>query len=339
MRKGFVAIVSGLCACAAVTPFKDPAQVEDGPKDSDLPPVVVDETGLEPDTDLPVGPDRDLDGITDADDLCPDLYDPTNVDADGDGDGDPCDIDRDGDGIPNDRDLFADDYFRPGSASQDHVYAHGPGELWRLDVPTRVLTRIGAFTFDKSGSSITDVAIDRYGVLYAVSFSDLFVCHPDYAECWWVGRLPGSYNGLTFVPDAAGTEDVLVGISTSGTWTALYDVPFSLRAAPWGAFGNGYSSSGDAFYIAGQGAYAAVNKSGSRYVVVAEVNTSGKVLSDLVELQGHSGVYGIAGWTQIVFAFSSNGDILEIKPSTGGYITLTRGISWWGAGVKTVVVP
>lgn len=46
-------------------------------------------------------PDRDLDGVIDAADDCPDLADPDQVDTDTDGLGDACDPDDDNDGIPD----------------------------------------------------------------------------------------------------------------------------------------------------------------------------------------------------------------------------------------------
>jgi|JI10StandDraft_1071094.scaffolds.fasta_scaffold01895_3 uncharacterized protein (TIGR03382 family) len=46
-------------------------------------------------------PDRDLDGVVDAADDCPDLADPDQVDTDDDGLGDACDPDDDNDGVPD----------------------------------------------------------------------------------------------------------------------------------------------------------------------------------------------------------------------------------------------
>lgn len=47
----------------------------------------------------PLRADTDADGVSDRDDKCPLMVDPTNTDADGDGLGRVCDIDDDGDGV------------------------------------------------------------------------------------------------------------------------------------------------------------------------------------------------------------------------------------------------
>jgi hypothetical protein len=54
--------------------------------------------------DLPACSDADMDGVCDADDLCPINFDPTNSDIDNDDVGDVCDDDADGDGILDDGD-------------------------------------------------------------------------------------------------------------------------------------------------------------------------------------------------------------------------------------------
>ena len=66
-------------------------------------------------------PDSDADGIIDAEDRCPDDFDPGQADRDRDGLGDACDVDRDGDGIANDTDVC------PGVADGDQVDTDGDG--------------------------------------------------------------------------------------------------------------------------------------------------------------------------------------------------------------------
>ncbi len=65
--------------------------------------------------------DTDRDGIGDACDTCPTVYDPGQQDLDGDGHGDLCDDDRDGDGAPNATDLC------PGTPDPDQRDSDGDG--------------------------------------------------------------------------------------------------------------------------------------------------------------------------------------------------------------------
>lgn len=331
-------LVAVAAACAPIRVFEDPTKVPPERTDTDVS-VVVDDTSppfVPRDTGL--ADDQDQDGVVDDDDNCVREPNPDQADLDGDLLGDACDEDRDGDTIPNHRDLFADDGDQPGVASQDHVYAHGPYDLWRFDVPSRTLQAVGPFTFDQNGGSITDVAIDRYGVLYAVSFSNCFVCNPYTAECWRIGPLPGSYNGLTFVPDDLGQADVLIGIANAGSWTSFPDVPFGMTPGSWGGYGPGYSSSGDAFHVRNTGTFAAVNGPNSG-VDIVETDIHGQIFRTVATLTGMGGIYGIGGWSDTIFAFASSGAIIEMKPATGDWWVIANGPGWWGAGVKTIVVP
>ncbi len=117
-----------LAACADSVPI---TSVDAGRSDADP------DTGCGDDGDCPGGicddgtcvPDTDGDGITDADDNCPDVANPDQADADGDGEGDACELldppsDRDGDGIP-DADDNCPDIANPDQLDSD---GDGPGD-------------------------------------------------------------------------------------------------------------------------------------------------------------------------------------------------------------------
>jgi hypothetical protein len=284
--------------------------------------------------------DSDGDGILDDTDNCPAIPNANQLDFDQDDEGDECDEDRDGDFIPNDADLFPDDGDRPGRASPDTIYAHGPNTLFEFSVGTQAVTLVGNFTFDSNSGSITDIAIDRHGVLYAVTFVDAFVCHPQQAECWHIGRLTGSHNGLSFVPsNVPGDPELLAGIANSGTWTAYEGVPFSLNARPLGAYSGGAGSSGDVYHINGIGTFGAVTGMGSGATIV-ETDNVGGILRTISNLDSVGGVYGLAGWDDYIYAFTSSGQVIAIDPITGQDLSVSSGHgSWWGAGVRTIITP
>jgi hypothetical protein len=184
---------------------------------------------------------------------------------------------------------------------------------------------------------MTDIAIDRYGVLYGCTYTDLFVCHPQTAECWHIGSLSGSYNGLTFVPIGTMDQnvDALVAISGNGDWYRLDGyITQQLTTTLVGGYGPGYLSSGDAFSIDGVGTWAAVN--GSGIVIVDPIDgTVGGALPNV-----GSSIWGLAGWIGEVFAFDSTGRVYSINPAAGTSTQIAdTAHGWWGAGVRTWIPP
>ncbi|MCA9518185.1 MAG: hypothetical protein KC635_24775 [Myxococcales bacterium] len=292
--------------------------------------------------------DEDDDGVATEVDNCPELFNPLQEDTDFDGIGDPCDPDggdRDRDHVPDVADLWPDDPSRPGVAQANTVYAHTASELYRLAIKTYSVHLVAAFRFpsDTVDPRMTDIAIDRYGVLYGITFSDLVVCHPDTAECWKIADLPTTFNGLTLLPKAGvAAQDALVGVAQDGGWWRLDLVNGAIQMVFLGKHGGSYTSSGDAFSIEGVGTFASVDDGsffGPDKLVQLNPQT-GAVLREVMPMTGYSSVYGLAGWADQVFAFDESGDILVIGLS-GATVerTIHGGKAWWGAGVRTYLTP
>lgn len=292
-----------------------------------------DETGV-------VDGDEDGDGVPDDADNCVGDVNPGQEDGDGDGIGDVCDEDDDGDGIPDDDDVFPGDGDKPGSINSSRMYAHSSSTLWSVDVATYEPALIGDFVWPNGVDQMTDLAIDRHGQLFGVSFGGMYVCHPVTAVCWALGGLPASYNGLTFVP--AGTllpdKDALIGISEEGDWYHLTIADQMVTAEKLGGYGGQYSSAGDAFSIEGVGTFAAVYKVGVNTTVIVSVDPlTGKVLADLAVLP-LSTVWGLAGWEGAIVAFDFTGDMAKVDPMTKEITLLgNKPSEWWGAAVSTVL--
>jgi len=292
--------------------------------------------------DIPVAPiDLDNDGMPDDNDNCPYDKNPGQENLDGDEFGDLCDEDMDGDGIPNESDLWPLDPDLPGKALENTVYAHSSGVLHSMDAKTFQLTSIGSFTWppDGGGHQMTDVALDRYGVLYGVTFDRLYTCHPQTAVCKTLGELPKSFNALTLVPKGTvlPNSDALIGIANDGGWYHLDFTTTLVQALNLGSYGYPYDSSGDAFSIETVGTFATVDKVGQTWDVLVKVDTTtGKVLGEIATLTGYSHVYGLAGWGKDAFIFDESGDILVVNVVTGlTEVIAETNISWWGAGVTT----
>ena len=287
--------------------------------------------------------DDDVDGDTvpNDDDNCPLIPNVDQKDLDKDLIGDVCDADKDGDAIPDEGDVFPDDPNQPGIVIPKKIYAHSASALSTVDVADYTVVKIGPFMWPNGNDSMTDIAIDRYGVLYGVSFSRAYVCNPTTAKCFDLGALGGSYNGLTWIP--AGIidpdKDSLIGIGNNGSWNHLTFNNKIVSAKQLGSYGPGYTSAGDAFSIEGIGTYAAVNKNGAGGTVIVTVDPlTGKVMNELAVTQGFFGIYGLAGWEGLILAFDSSGTVIKIDPMTKVVTNLgKKSESWWGAGVGTLL--
>lgn len=289
--------------------------------------------------------DDDNDGIPDADDNCKLTPNPGQENGDGDAFGDACDPDFDNDGIPNPDDPFPNDGNLPGKAKDFKIYAHSASQLYTVDVSEPyTVASVSTFKFavDSCNHQMTDVAIDRYGVLYGVTFDCGYVINPETAQAYKLGTLPQQFNGLTLIPKGIldPNKDVLVGIALSGAWYRMNLVNGQFQLQQIGSYGPQYTSAGDAFSIEGVGTYAAVNKAGvGNATVIVEVNpANGNVMTELATLQGYPTVYGLAGWQGLILAFDQNGQMIRVDPMTKAVTPLgNKGVAWWGAGVGTVI--
>lgn len=288
--------------------------------------------------------DDDNDGKPDMMDNCALVPNADQKDTDGDMLGDVCDDDLDGDSIPNPDDLFPNDKNMPGVVVPYKIYAHTSSTLYTVDVMNYAVSQVTTFKFSNDGCdhSVTDVAIDRWGVLYGITFGCAYVIHPQTAQATKLGSLPQSFNGLTMVPKGVidQNKDTLIGISNAGGWYQLTLMNGVFNAKLLGTYGAGYTSAGDAFSIEGVGTYAAVNKQGvANATVIVDVDpATGKVKSDLATLNGYPTVYGLAGWEGLILAFDSSGNVIKVDPMTKQVTPLgNKGAAWWGAGVGTVL--
>ena len=222
------------------------------------------------------------------------------------------------------------------------IFAHTSSELYRLELKSKSFVKVGNFAFDKSPGSVTDIAIDRKDTLYAITFSDLFVCKTSDAKCSWVMSLPTSFNGMTFVhsgtiyPD----QDALIGIANDGGWHHVQFNASPPKIVKLGSYG-GYGSSGDAFSVKGVGTFATVTKAGSSSDLLVSVDPkTGKVLAE-VGKTGVSGLWGVAWLDGAAYGFSSGGSVYVIDIQTGvakpvSGVAVPKA-SWWGAGVSTEI--
>ena len=104
----------------------------------------------------------------------------------------------------------------PDTGANAAVYAHTASTLFRVHPLTYAIVRVGDFGWPSGSDQMTDIAIDKDGVMIGVSYGRVYRVDPDTAACTLLSsNLAGMFNGLSFVPAslASGVEgaDVLVG--------------------------------------------------------------------------------------------------------------------------------
>lgn len=259
-----------------------------------------------------------------------------------DGMDDTDNIDSDGDGIS---DLWDDDPNNPqwpGATFPDTVYAHTADELYALDVKSLSLIKVADFSFDVEGrQQITDIAIDQAGVLWAISFNTLWLCHPQRGECRSKARLPfTNFNGLSFIPGHYfGQErDVLVAADQAGALRRLDLVDDTLVDELIGMYPD-ERSSGDLFSIQDVGTFASVKRNQVNSDIIVKLDDANpRQLSDFIVLDGYQAIYGLAGWRGKLFAFDESGAVILVDLETRQTQVLSdQRIRWWGAGVSSVL--
>ena len=285
----------------------------------------------------PFGTDSDGDGVPDISDNCPDVYNPgqENWDQAYDWVGDACDDDLDNDTVPDAFDPEPDDSSWPGTGGSEVIYPHTASELFVFDINTLQLTSIGGFWFDQNAGSITDIALDQFGVMYALSYLNVYICHPQTAECRFQGTVPSSSNGLTFVPPGTifQDRDALIALGGLGEWILIERQYGSFTMTTLGNMG--HNSQGDAYSMLGYGTFATVYAPHSSIIRVDPVD--GTNLGTLLN-PSQTALYGLGGWADVLYAFAANGDVVEVDLVTGqNGVVLTTNHSWWGAGVRTVI--
>lgn len=226
----------------------------------------------------------------------------------------------------------------PDAAVQVFVYAHTSSTLYKVDPDTLAITIVGNFNFPTGSESITDIAIDKAGLMVGISFNAVYRIDTTNATGMRLSTgLPGLFNGLSFVPAAQigqTGDDILV--ATRNTDGQVFQINPTTGAATMIGNMGGYVSSGDLVSVATLGTFQTVdNGSGpDKLVRLAPSSfTATTVGTDI----GFAEIWGIAFWKDKVFGFTNGGQFITIDPTTGvGTLVQGNGPQWWGAAVTTV---
>jgi hypothetical protein len=219
-----------------------------------------------------------------------------------------------------------------------YVYAHTDTVLYRVDPDTLAISAVGGFQWPASVGSdqMTDIAIDKTGLMIGVSFDKVYRVDPATAHTTLLSAsLDGTFNGLSFVPaEMLGQtgDDVLVGTRGSDGVVMRIDA-MSGAATQVGNMG-AFQSSGDLVSVAGFGTVQTVlGTSNDQLARLAMQTFAATPIGDT----GYGEIWGLAYWKNKVYGFTNGGQFVLIDPATGhATLVSTNGEAWWGAAVTTL---
>jgi hypothetical protein len=230
---------------------------------------------------------------------------------------------------------------RPDPPENSAVYAHSSSTLYRVDPVTFAVTEVGPFVWPTGSDSMTDIAIDKDGLMIGISYGSVYRVDSGNASCTLLSNnLQGMFNGLSFVP--AGQvgfpegPDVLVG--SRNTDGVIHSIdPDTGAVTPVGDMGGDWVSSGDIVSIHGFGTVATVTTgSGLGSDVLARLESGTFAATPIGTDTGYGDLWGVGFWGGDVFGFSEDGTFVIVNTTTGTATPVeTSAPRWWGAAVTT----
>jgi hypothetical protein len=217
------------------------------------------------------------------------------------------------------------------------VYAHTATTLYKVDPDTLAITMVGNFGWSNGTDTMTDIAIDKTGVMIGVSYTAVYRVDVTTAAATRLSTgLSGTFNGLSFVPAAMlgqTGDDVLVGTRNADGIVFRID-PMTGGSTQIGNMG-GFSSSGDLVAVTNFGTAQTADNgfSSDRLVRLAPQTFAATAVGTDI---GFSEIWGVAFWKNKIFGFTSTGQFVTIDPNTGvGTLVQANGPAWYGAAVTT----
>jgi hypothetical protein len=249
--------------------------------------------------------------------------------APGDGDG--------GAGGGADADPNRPDAARPASVAA--VYAHSAGTLFKIDPDDLQVTMIGPFVWPSGGDQMTDIAIDKDGLMIGISYDTVYRVDKETAICTFLASLQAGrmFNGLSFVPGVGpdpNAPERLVGANTAGE---VYEIdPMTGMSTQVGAYGGGYASSGDIVSVRGFGTVATVT-TGLGPDLLARLDPATFAATPIGGGNtGFDDIWGVGFWENKIFGFTDTQRFVLIDAVTGLGTEVEAGsVKWWGAAVTT----
>lgn len=224
-----------------------------------------------------------------------------------------------------------------GGVGVTFVYAHTSSALYKVDPDTLAITKVADFTWSNGSDEMTDIAIDKTGMMIGVSYTAVYRIDVTTAVTTRLsGGLSGGFNGLSFIPaESLGRtgDDVLVGTRNADGVVSEIN-PMTGATSTVGNMGS-FASSGDLVAVKNFGTVLTADNgfSADRLVRLAPQTFAATAIGSTI---GYSEIWGVAFWKGKIFGFTSGGQFVTIDPTTGtGTLVQSNGPAWWGAAVTT----
>lgn len=241
--------------------------------------------------------------------------------------------------VTQDGSMFPEDgSVEDGAVPVLEALTHDGERLYRVSLTDYEVQFVGWFSYSGGSAwTITDIAMDRAGRLWGVTFSEFYRIDPDTTLCTFIGELQvgENCNGLAAVgPGAPGIdENRLVAACETGVYVVD---PVSMDVTFLAPLPIGFWSSGDAVFIPGEGLYVTAKADGSNsdVLVLFQLPASNGAIVGSIGVQD---IWGLVFWNNMLFGFSSAGGIYDISLTSGAGTTLAATqTDFWGATLAAV---
>jgi hypothetical protein len=206
--------------------------------------------------------------------------------------------------------------------------------LYRLDPDSFAVTELGRFRFPDGLDEITDIALDREGRLWGVSFAAIYAIDEPTLVAHKLGAAPpGMLNALAVVSSVAIGErekpDLVIAAGFQTHTVFRIDTAHG-TATPIGDLQTG-ASSGDITWCPGIGPVIVLLQPDGDVLARLEIGTLAAVPIGRI---GVERVRGLAPLRDGLVGVTEAGDILEIDPATGvGKLLAHHDLAFYGAAV------
>lgn len=253
--------------------------------------------------------------------------------------GDEVDAPRGGDGVTP-APVRVDQPVPAGREPRLRILVNTPYELYQVDPVSFDVTRLGAFAFPPGeAESITDVAMDRRGRMWAIGFTAVYRVDPVTLACTLLARHPGrALNALSILTASMVTDErevpdvLLAGEAFSRNIYRVDPATGALEVV--GDLGGNLGSGGDLTWAPGVGAVMIVTDAVGTYEGIAALAPRTFTATPIGPGWPFRRVRGLTYLPDGLLGVSELGELIRIDPTTGAAaVVRTHDLVFYGGAI------